>query len=443
MRCGSPLRPWRVDAVTRPMRKAAFAWLAALTVGATSPAFAEKVTVTNVIPAKFAEAAQLRSLVIQPFSGDGGEQLSSAILAELSRPDVNGSPHFIVTTSAGGGRASSVGVMSGSVSINVSQSAYTDQQSRCVEGQGFFSCKRSVTVNVSCTRRSVMLNVSIRIVRASDHRIIYTLSEPFNSNDGWCEGQVPTPIAQYYATFVAQMATRVAHEISPHTETYSLRLLERTDGLDKPAAKAFKAAVKIAPSDFKDSCQQWQALQGAGQKSGALLFNLGVCAELATNLAGASALYDQALALSPGDKQIAEAATRARNLIVAQRAAISQVADRARTEANEAAADRRARQAEERAAASAAAAARRKAAQTAAEIAGAKARQHADVAAKYGADAADSIIAGTVRVGMSAAQARAAVGTSCVIRRFGADEELWTCGAKRIGFARGRVTFVR
>jgi hypothetical protein len=425
------------------MRKAAFLWLAALAMSVTSSAFAEKVTVTNVIPAKFAEAAQLRTIVVQQFSGDGGEQLSSAITAELSRPDVDGTPHFIVTTSAAGGRASGVGVMTGSVSMNVSQSAYTDQQSRCVEGQGFFSCKRRVTVNVSCTRRSVMLTVSIKIVRASDRRIIYSLSEPFNSNDGWCEGQAPTPIAQYYATFVTQLATRVAHEISPHTQSYSLRLIERTDGLDKPSAKAFKAAIKIAQRDFKDSCQQWQALQSAGQKSGALLFDLGVCAELATNLAGASALYDQALALSPGDKQIAEAATRARNLIVAQRAAISQVADRARTEANEAAADRRTRQAEERATASTAAAARRKAAQAAAEAANAKAKQRASVAATYGAGAADSIIAGTVRVGMSAAQARAAVGTTCAIRRFGANEELWTCGAKRIGFAKGRVTFVR
>ena len=407
------------------------------------PARAEIIQVTSVIPAKFAEPSQLRQIVIQPFGGDGGEQLSSAIAAQLSQPDIEGKPHFIVSSGGGGGRASGIGFMSGSVSIDSSQSNFYRHEKRCVEGQGFFKCKRSIDVTVSCSQRVSVITVSIRIVRASDRRVVYSMGEPFRDQVQWCEGQSPVTLAENYAAFAPQLALRVAREIAPHTETYALRLLERTEGLDKPSAKTFKAAVKIAPRDLIDACRQWQQLADAGQKSGALAFDLGVCAEQRKDVATASRLYDQALTLSPGDKRIAEAATRARNLVVAQQAAASQVGQRDSSEAAEVAGERRARQAESRAVAAKVSAERRKVAQAVAGAIAVRAKRRSEVATKYGAEAADSIIAGTVRIGMTSAQARAAVGASCSIQRFGVGEELWNCNGKKIGFAKGRVTFVR
>lgn len=426
----------------QPNNRLAFVMLA-LAPWLSVPARAEIVQVTSVIPAKFAEPSQLRQIVVQPFGGDGGEQLSSAIFAQLSQPDIEGKPHFIVSSGGGGGRASGIGLMSGSVSIDSSQSNFNRREKRCVEGQGFFKCKRSIDVTVSCSQRVSVITVTIRIVRASDRRVVYSMGEPFRDQVQWCEGQSPVTLAENYSAFVPKLALRVAREIAPHTETYSLRLLERTDGLDKPSAKAFKAAVKIAPRNLVDACRQWQQLSDAGQKSGALAFDLGVCAEQRKDVATASRLYDQALALSPGDKRIAEAATRARSLVVAQQTAAAQVGQRDRSESAEVAAERRVRQSEARAAAVKASVERKKVAQAAADANAARTKRRSEVATKYGSGVADSIISGTVRVGMTSAQARAAVGSACAIQRFGVGEELWNCNGKKIGFAKGRVTFVR
>lgn len=417
--------------------------LALCGIGLTAAAHAETIRLANVIPAKYPEPAQLRQLVIQPFSGGGGEQLSAAIVAQLSQPDIDGKPHFTISMGGGGGRAAGTGVMSGNVTIESSQSNFTRQETRCVEGKGFFKCKRSITVNVSCAQRTSVLNISMRIVRASDRKLVYTLSEPFRDEVRWCEGQAAPSLAESYAAFTPQLAVRVAREIAPHTENYDVRLLESTSGLDKVSAKAFKSAVKIAPRSLVDACRQWQAIADSGQKNGSLSFDLGVCAEQRKDLTAASQLYEQALALSPGEKRIAEAVARARTLVTAQRAAGTQVSQRERTEAAADAADARTRQAEARAVAAAAANAKRQAARETASVVAAKAKRRADVAAKYGTDAADNIIAGTVKVGMTAAQARAVVGGGCAIQRFGAGEEVWSCRGKRIGFAKGRVTFVR
>lgn len=404
-------------------------------------AHAETIHLANVVPAKFPEPSQLRQLTIQPFTGDGGEQLSSAIMAQLSQPDIDGKPHFTISMGGGGGRAG--GVMSGNVTVDSSQSNYTQQRSRCVEGQGFFKCKRSITVNVSCAQRTSIVSVSIRIARASDRKLVYTLSEPFKDEVRWCEGQNASSLAENFAAFVPKLALRVAHEIAPHTEYYDVKLVESTSGLDKVSAKAFKAAVKIAPRDLVDACRQWQALATSGQKNGSLSYNLGVCAEQGKDVAAASQFYDLALTQSPGEKRIAEAAARARALAVAQRVAVGQVAERDRAEAAANALDARARQAQARGAAASLANAKRQAAREIAAAGAAKAKRRADVAAKYGVEAADSIIAGTVRTGMTAAQARAVVGGGCAIQRFGVGEELWRCRGKQIGFAKGRVTFVR
>jgi hypothetical protein len=426
------------------MRRRGAWWTAlVLILPVSSPAGAEVVQVTNEIPAKFPEASKLTRIVVRPFSGDGGTQLSSAIAAELATTDLDGHPHFIVSSDVGGGRTAALGMMTGSVSFDTQQSNFTRQDSRCVEGAGLFKCKRSVLVNVYCVQRTALITVSIQLARSSDRKVVYTLSEPFRDARSWCEGQQAPTIAEDYAAFVPQLARRVAQEIAPHTETYQLKLLESTDGLDKPSGKTFKAAVKIAPRDLVDACKQWQQLTDSGQKSAALLFNDGICAEQQRDLVKASALYDQALALSPGDKRIAEGATRARNLVAAKAAAAQQVTERANAEAAAVAAERREQQQQAKAAAAAAAAARRQAAQAVAAENAAKSKRHAEVAAQYGAGAADSIIARKVTIGMTAAQARAAVGSGCAIERFGQGEELWSCNGKKIGFAKGRVTYVR
>ncbi len=409
---------------------------------APTPAAAESIVISVRQPAKFGDASQLRKMVLGNFSGRGGSQLQAALSQRLLMPGPDGPPYFTLVNTAN--RASGVGVMSGDVRIDVSQSSFTRQESRCVEGAKLFSCKRSVQVTVRCLQRIALAVVNVRIVRASDQRIVYSVSKPYRDVATTCEGGAPLPDVD--AQFVAasdQIATAILQEIAPHSISYKVRLLESTKGLSKAGAASFKAAVKVSTRNLPASCASWSALTAQGETNPSLVFNLGVCAEQSGDLRDAGARYAAAQQLLPGDKTIAEGINRVRTMVVAKATAERQEQQRSATEAEE----RRKIEADARAARAAEAAAKaaeaRKVRQTKAAAAAKKAEIRQEVVRKHGAGAADAILSGTVKKGMTPSQVRAVVGSGCRIQRLSPGEEQWFCGAKRIVFSGGKVTFVR
>ncbi len=418
-------------------------FVAALTLACGSAVNAESVLMTGQFPAKFREPSQLRKLSIAPFEGRAGGMATQALEAAFS------SDAYFAVMSGPGGRRGAEGTLSGRAAASASQESEQHQETRCARGN-LFKCKEKEQVTVTCTTRTIQVIVDARIERAADRQVIYSATKPYQDQSRFCEGQEPgTAPDQVIAALVGAAARDIKQDISPYSQEYKIRLEESTDGLTKAAVKPFRAAVKVSVKDLASSCQQWAQLRAGGEAAASLWFALGVCAEKAGDFSGAGANYASALGLAPGNKNIAEASARVRTLAAAQQAMAAQRAAREQTEAAERKAEADRQRAAEAAALSGkrkvaqrAAADKREASQRAAAAASERARQRQDVAAKYGADAADAILSRSVRKGMTMPQVRAALGEPANIKRIATGEEQWIYPGKRVVFLNGRVSFV-
>jgi hypothetical protein len=425
--------------------------LGLIAVAAGAPASAEKVTLTGRFPARNAEASQLRRIAFGNFGGSGGARLASALRAELATGEAGGAPWFTVVASTSGRsrrRVGSEAVISGSSEGSISDVPVQRQTYECVERYGK-KCTRYATI--SCTHRIVTASVDVQIARTSDNRIVYSSNKPFHEEMEWCAGQAPAMSVDDVSTQIAlAVAREVKKDIAPYTETYVLKVKESTDGLPKSAKDRFKSAIKLSVKDLQGSCAAWEALKPEGASSPALQFDLGLCAEAVGNFAAAAAYYQQSQALVPsGSKDAAEASARVRLLIAARDQASQQQAQRQQTEASDVRAEAEAEKASQRQAAAAVraqrnaeASARNRAAAQAAAARNERENRRQQVATKYGAGAADAILAGRPVKGMTAAQVQAAIGPPSRRERISNGEEQWYYPGRRIIFSGGRVTYI-
>lgn len=395
---------------------------------------AESIPIMARVPAKFPEPALLRKMLLGPFEGRGGPMLAAALTQQMAQPGPDGPPYFTIVDHATS--AAGVGILSGEVTLDVSQVGFTQQESRCIDGS-FFKCRQRAQVTVSCIQRTATALVNVKITRASDRKIVYAASKPYRDVSTSCEGGSPAPdVDASFQASSGQIAQQILQEIAPSSVTYKVHLLGDTKGLSKDAANSFKAAMKTATRDLVSSCSAWRALASKGEASASLSFAIGVCGEQSGDLAAAGQAYAQAATLLPGNKNVAEAVARVRTLLAARAAAAAQSAERSRMEE----AERREMAAAER---SAAAASRQRARLQREGESALKRRQALPVGKRVEVKAAETGRSGGVRKGMTAAQVRASVGHGCRIETLAPGEEQWFCGGQRIVFSHGHVTFVR
>jgi hypothetical protein len=415
---------------------------------------AEKVVLTGSFPAQNAEASQLRRLSVGRFGGNSAGQIASALQAELGKAEGAEAPWFTISTGpagrARGGAAE--GVVTGNAHFAVEETQVERRTFDCAEWAGK-KCLRYRTV--ACTVRLLNLAVDVQIERVRDNRIVYSGAKPIRDEISWCAGGVPPRTAQESLMQMALLSARqIKREVSPYTETYTVKLKEDTDGMAKPAKNRFKAAVKTSEKDLQGSCATWESLRAEGSRNASLLFNLGVCAETRGDFDAAGAFYAESQSLvADGSKRTAEATSRVRLLAAAKQQALQQQVRRQSSEAGQAKADA---QAEREAKNKAAAEARQKkltqdrlraqaAAQAAAQVNAERTQrvqQRQKVVAKHGAASADAIIAGRVEKGMSASQVQAAIGAPSRRERISPGEEQWFYPGRRVVFSAGRVSYV-
>jgi len=428
------------DNYRRSTRKiAALGFAAALT--ATSPAEAEVVNLVSDYPARHPQASLLRTLIIQPFGGNVGNDAKSFVESKLVAVQKDNVPYFTIVDGAGSQRTRGLGFVSGTADLNVGSAHFQNRGTRCIRGKVFGKCEQRETFVNNCTRETYQATVNVSMTRASDRKIVYSVVKPVKAERSWCDGFPPSQDqAAILLSMMKEAAEGIERDVAPYSTVYQVRLLEKTAGLTKPAVKAFKNAVKVSTRDFKGSCTQWEELSASGEKAEALAFNLGVCAEAERDMEQALTWYQNAQTLAEGgSKPAAEAVSRVRSLVSAQQAASAQTNRRT----NEVVAEQQADAAAARAERNAEAAVRRQASQKAAARDTARAQKRQALVQTHGAQAADAILSGTVQKGMSMAQVRAAIGGPQRTQRVTAGEEQWFYPNRRVVFSGGRVTFVR
>lgn len=282
--------------------------------------------VTFLVPAKNADAAALKSILIvsddqrvsQHVAMDFESQLSKLRIAERPHyarvklgPRING---VLADTQLGElarvHGVESVAVITGGNSDVKSHSRTEDRVSCAVATKLFESCPSSNqrTSKVSCTQTVGTATIRFRLYRVSDGRFVVadTMSGQ-SAHDKCSDDNIPYADSNQliYSAGVSASAEAL-RVIAPSYQLGPLDIMAADKGVPDANKAAFDAAVEFANAKRNDeACNRFQELYLDNKESPALTFNIAFCYELVGDMLRANQSYRRASELvSRPDAQI-------------------------------------------------------------------------------------------------------------------------------------------
>lgn len=283
---------------------------------------APRVAITTLEPGSSTEAARLKTVAVLPFNGPGGATISSEIEAMLAGIRLNGNQYFQVVSRSDLDKVFSelklsisgdfhpedvvqVGMLTGARGIytgqvttrSVTDSRYHSERRVCNASDPKGKCTSWVNIKVPCIRRTVLLDVTPRLIEVQSGRVVFSeLYREQREESGCKDDSSPLPTAEELLRQAQQqMIERMRRDIAPYYRTSQVRLMETTDGLQEAHQQAFENALEFAKAKRLDrACSIWQQIGTSGVQSAALQHNLGVCAEASGNLESALILITRA-----------------------------------------------------------------------------------------------------------------------------------------------------
>lgn len=258
------------------------------------PAGAEVLTIEGSEPAS-ANANDLYRLAVERFEGRDGAVFAQALEAELGAAVFDGRSYFrIVAREAG---APIDALVTGTVRSNVEEVAVTEKRDRCTEYDPADKkkCLKEVEVDIRCRRRTATAATTVRLVAIADGSVRY--SRPLNTRDEitYCpDRSAPRTVEQFVAATRKKHIAAIRDDLAPRHYALEIRVDENRKGLAKPAAEAFKDAIRLTKSDQAGACAAWTALTRDAEPTAALAFNLGLCAEMRGDFDAAIDWYGEA-----------------------------------------------------------------------------------------------------------------------------------------------------
>lgn len=267
------------------------------------PAAAETLTVEGLYPARYPAAAQPGSLVVEPFGGRDGRQLSFALEGMLAELAVSGQPYFRVVAARSSAPADAV--LSGIANANVQNTPVEENRKECVERDGNGKCLREQEVKIRCQRRTVTLSPSLRMARIDDGTIIYQRQLQQMDQIVFCpDRQAQRSLPDTVTMLIDKIVDEVRLDIAPDYRRDAIRVLEVRKGLDKDQSNRFRDALKATARNPHGACDIWQALDSEVPGQSSIVFNLALCAEMRGDLDDALVRYRQAQTLLPRERAI-------------------------------------------------------------------------------------------------------------------------------------------
>lgn len=201
-------------------------WAAAIGSMLALPAGAETLRVEGVFAAQAREASLLPTIGVGPFAGPDGAALADAIERRLARLGADGLPHVRLIPPA----LRPDGLLTGRTGVQVASSDYREGRERCVEKKDG-KCTRRERYSVACVRRTVALRADLEVRRRTG-ALPYAVGKTRDDSTTWCEdGGVATSVEGVVSGMIESVAAEVQHDLAPHTEDYTVRVIEKRDGL--------------------------------------------------------------------------------------------------------------------------------------------------------------------------------------------------------------------
>jgi len=262
-----------------------------------APSLAETLVVYSTYAANEPDAALLERIAIDRFEGSEGEKFRKKLDKELRKIMVDGQPYFKIYS----GFANNIeGVFTGSIYVDVEESASTSQRRKCVARDGDGKCTDKDFVDVLCLNRTVVYSPNIQLENLLDGRIIKTWGKETRDSEIWCDGGSPSEsVGEVTSKKAHALLTTIRNDVAPNQKREKVKVLERKRGMEKDVKKRFKQAVKLTKKDPAAACAIWKEQQETVAAHSSILYNLGLCEEQAGRYEEAIALYEKADQLRP------------------------------------------------------------------------------------------------------------------------------------------------
>jgi hypothetical protein len=268
--------------------------LGAIAAGAANPALAETLPVRGVYPAGSDAAAAVRSIAIEPFGGVEGQALAIALGDQLRAATIDGAPYFRIVP--GGRAADAEATLQGALSVErLRRDSYDKEREECVERDDRDKCVKREKRKVPCWEAVARIGPSIRLIDP-DGALLDAFDEPRESAIRYCRDDERPSQDDMIRQLVMSLARDLRGRFAPVERVEDIRVMEDRNGLSGADRDAFRDAVRLTKQDARLACDAFGALEAGNAAHPSVLFNLGLCAESAADLAGAEAYYRRALA---------------------------------------------------------------------------------------------------------------------------------------------------
>ncbi len=276
----------------------------------------------------------IRKIAVLPFESRSmdGRLFSAEVSAELLKVKVDGKPYFklvsrteidrvlselkfsssgLTEESARLGRLlNAEGILTGVVEVSRSVVPYREKRFRCVktEGSGLIKkCVQSVEYYVSCRRYELELLMIPKLIDVERGEIVYSRKILKRVSDRHCsdEGRSVPSFSWMLERATAEAVRELVEDIAPHRVSVVAEFIDDDEGIGD--RKNFEKAIELAKEGkISEACGIFESLK---EKTYALLYNRGLCAELEGDLDSALELYTEALSLRR-DERVEEALRR-------------------------------------------------------------------------------------------------------------------------------------
>lgn len=306
-----------------------------------------------LVPGNSDQASQIKKVAVLPFDGPEGKEFAAEIEGKLASIIVNDKPYFAMvdrvtmdkilsemrlsmtgivdptTATQVGKMVGAKGIYTGTITAStVNDTRYNEKRTRCAsqvtkrdkKGNEYKECEKTEEYSVSCTKRAASFSFVPKLVEVETGKIIYSNTIEKQSTAAVCSDS-EHPLAS--ALEVKRAAKDAAKEdfrkdVAPYFVTMQIKLMDSTSDIDsKEAASKVKSGIEFAKNNRMDrGCELWGEAKRLSPKSLTILYNLGVCAEIAGRLDEAQSLYKESdRLLTKPDEKVSVALVRVSDAI--------------------------------------------------------------------------------------------------------------------------------
>lgn len=279
---------------------------------------ATTVQTSKQIPARYAEAAELRRVASLGFKGSHYEsQVNAAFETMLVNHQYNGQPYFTVadrtrtkelmgemkrslsgevdssTAIKFGKKIGVQGIYFGDITTLDFNTHYVQSNQQYCMRQGRKKCKEWGNRPVNCSERTASITLVPRLINVETGQVVYREQYIGKASSMACPGYSSKDDQTLLTEALQFTISNIRGDIAPTTSLVSVKLMDEPSNLDAQETEQFASGLEFSKGARMDrACEIWRALnQRVTSRDNALLFNVAVCEELDGNLDQALKLY--------------------------------------------------------------------------------------------------------------------------------------------------------